>query len=73
MSQPIHDNTDEVPLVQAAAELKMSYLRCRDMALRGELEVVLRGRYWFITRSSLDEALADRRRELIGTTSDVDA
>ena len=55
------DNTAEIRLVDAAKALQVGYLLARDLMLRGELNGIRRGRNWFVTRESLENAIKARR------------
>jgi hypothetical protein len=43
-----------VSITLAAAELRRTYIAARDLALRGSLVLVWRGKRMFVTRASVD-------------------
>ena len=56
-----------VPLLKAAAELKLSYWAARDAVLRGEIRgwQDARGR-WFVDQASVGQAKRRRQQSAVG-------
>jgi hypothetical protein len=53
-----------VPAKVASAETGIAYTTLRDIAFRGELEVVRIGRAWYFDRRDLDNWIATHKEKI---------